>query len=784
MQRLKRIRRWLIPRDWPIAYKLAFGLLVVVGLMLAVNTYVDARNLQNELRSQIGVEFETLAGAQMRHLTDILSEQFTILRNISVLDQVRIDAVTATSQYPGDRQAAREELAQIDREWLASDDESQLVRSLINPLHSSIVFQLINYRDTFPDIADIFLTDGYGGLLAATRRPDTFYQGDETWWQAAYDDGRGAFYVGQPEPYAPIDASALRLSIPILSEGGEVVGVACMVLRLEAVQQVLDEGQFGETGRFSLVDSSGVILADSLSERRGLRVFPLWGTWDSLQGERRWQELVDERGVPTLAGHALISDIDVGTPQETQAIQNLDWGLFVQQSQAEAYRPVNSAVRTGVLTAALFGLFAIGLGMVVGRLMIAPIGDLMSAAQKMAAGDLSARAVVRRQDETGELAEAFNTMARELGAMVNTLEQRVADRMRSLQTAAEVSRAVTSVLDPEELLNQVVDLVGERFDYYYVGLFLVDSERRFAVLHAGTGSAGQQMLAAGHRLEIGGDSMIGQCVARSEARIALDVGEEAVRFENPYLPRTRSEMALPLRSRGRVIGAMTVQSAEESAFDEADIAVLQTVADQVAVAIDNARLFSETQTALEEMEATHRRYLREEWRTYRESVGVVGYETEQPEAPPLGDEVLAEIRQAIIGEGPVLQGGQEEDGRTHSALVVPVALRGEVIGALGVQDEDGTRQWTDEEIALVQVVAERMALAADNLRLLDESQRRAAREQLVSDISARIRTSLDPDVVLKTTVRELGRALGVERASIEIAGSTSNDADSLAEENQ
>jgi putative methionine-R-sulfoxide reductase with GAF domain len=159
-----------------------------------------------------------------------------------------------------------------------------------------------------------------------------------------------------------------------------------------------------------------------------------------------------------------------------------------------------------------------------------------------------------------------------------------------LQTAIQVSRATTSMLDPDELLRQVVNLARERFNLYYVGLFLLDEQRRFAVLRAGTGEVGQKMLAQGHRLEVGGDSMIGQCTARGEARIALDVGEEAVRFDNPLLPRTRSEMALPLRSRGQVIGAMTVQSVEEAAFDEAAIAVMQTMADQVANAIENARL--------------------------------------------------------------------------------------------------------------------------------------------------------------------------------------------------
>ncbi len=175
------------------------------------------------------------------------------------------------------------------------------------------------------------------------------------------------------------------------------------------------------------------------------------------------------------------------------------------------------------------------------------------------------------------------------------LVERVQERAVQLQAAGEVSRATSSVLDPTELMQEAVDLVRDRFNLYYVGLFLVDEARRYAVLQAGTGEAGRQMLARGHRLEAGGDSMIGWCIANQKARIALDTGSEAVRFNNPLLAETRSELALPLVSRGQTIGAMTVQSNREAAFSQEDVTVLQTMADQLANAIANAQLFEQTQ---------------------------------------------------------------------------------------------------------------------------------------------------------------------------------------------
>ncbi len=175
-------------------------------------------------------------------------------------------------------------------------------------------------------------------------------------------------------------------------------------------------------------------------------------------------------------------------------------------------------------------------------------------------------------------------------------ERLLAEQQRravQVQTGAEIAAAASTILNVDELLPVVVELIRERFDLYYVGLFLTDEQNENALLQAGTGEAGRKMLENGHRLPIGGTSMIGRCVATGEARIALDVGAEAVRFENPLLPQTRSEMALPLISRGQTIGAITIQSTQLRAFQPDDIAALQTMARQIAIAIDNARLLGE-----------------------------------------------------------------------------------------------------------------------------------------------------------------------------------------------
>jgi GAF domain-containing protein/HAMP domain-containing protein len=442
---------------------------------------------------------------------------------------------------------------------------------------------------------------------------------------------------------------------------------------------------------------------------------------------------------------------------------------IVEDSEARitaANQTIYAAARTRLLflmvgyAGVLFLAFA--LSTLIERSITQPVAELRDGTEAFRSGHTDTAIPVVGTDELSQLARAFNQMASQLHSLIGTLEQRVAERVRGMQTAAEVARATTAVLDPEELLRQVVDLVRQRFGLYYVGLFLLDeesgdSDRTFAVLRAGTGKAGQEMLAQGHKLIVGGESMIGQCVARAEARIALDVGEEAVRFDNPFLPETRSELALPLRSRGQIIGAMTVQSIEANAFDEAYIAILQTMADQVAVAIDNARLFTNAQVALEELEATHRRYLGQAWSEHALTRAISGYQQTEAGITPLGDQVLSEVQQALIKQRPVIWGDDEDsypdqtEASSSSTLVVPIVLRDQPIGALGFKGARGQRQWNADDIALVEAIAEQLALAADNLRLLQETQRSLGEAEALYSASQAIGAA--------SSVEEVGQAL-------------------------
>jgi GAF domain-containing protein/HAMP domain-containing protein len=420
----------------------------------------------------------------------------------------------------------------------------------------------------------------------------------------------------------------------------------------------------------------------------------------------------------------------------------------------------------GVLTLALI------LASLVQRSITRPVAELRGGAEAFRLGHMDTNIPVVGADELSLLAQTFNQMATQLRDLISTLEQRVADRTADLEqhsayleASAEVGRAATSILEADQLMRQVVELIRERFGLYYVGLFLVDETAGWAVLRAGTGEAGRAMLARGHRIKVG-EGMIGWSIANAQARVALEAGEDAVRLATAELPDTRSEAALPLRSRGRVLGALTVQHIRPGAFDEDTIVVLQTMTDQVAVALDNARLFAESQEALE---ATRRAYGElggEAWVEFLRVRPDLGYRSDERGITNAGDIWRPEMERALQ-EGEVVQ-GDGTDAEAKRPLAVPIRVRGDVIGVLDTYKPADAGEWTAEEVALLETLAEQLGLALDSARLYQDTQRRAAREQLTREITDRMRRATDVEDIVQTAVDELSRVLGTSRTFVRL----------------
>jgi len=355
---------------------------------------------------------------------------------------------------------------------------------------------------------------------------------------------------------------------------------------------------------------------------------------------------------------------------------------------------------------------------------------------------------------------------RELQASRDTLQAQARDltrRTRYLEATAEVARDAASVLDLQKLLSRCVALVSERFGFYHAGIFLLDPAGEWAVLQAASSEGGQRMLARGHRLRVGKEGIVGHVTSQGQPRIALDVGEDAVFFENPDLPETRSEIALPLRARGEIIGALDVQSVEPEAFTEEDVAVLQTLADQVGVAISNARLF---QQAEESLAAERRAYGELSGRSWRELLHTqpdLGFLRDERGILPAGD-VWRPAMEAALRTG---QATLRKDSAT--SLAMPVTVRGHVIGVIDAHKPDGAGAWTTEEITLLRTLSDQLGVALESARLYQDAQRRAARERLTGEITARMRRTPNMDELMKTTIQELSAVLGTSRIFVQLS---------------
>jgi GAF domain-containing protein len=350
---------------------------------------------------------------------------------------------------------------------------------------------------------------------------------------------------------------------------------------------------------------------------------------------------------------------------------------------------------------------------------------------------------------------------RELTELRTNLEQQVEERTSELQkraaqleAVASVARTIASVQDINTLLPAITKLVSQQFGFYHVGIFLLDQQRQNVILHAANSQGGLRMLSREYSLPLDSHSIVGYSTLRGEPRIALDVGTDSVYFNNPDLPNTRSEMAIPLRVAGEVIGALDVQGTETNAFSDEDIRALTILADQIAIAIENARLFGETKKALSESRAMFEQYTQQEWSTFARQTKTRGFLFDGKHVVPLGDHAKRELVKAAIKTGALSK------EKASGTVAVPIKLRGQTIGVLDVRAKNGQRPWKPDEIAMLEAAAERAALALENARLIESAQRRAARERAIGDISTRIGAVSNLESILQTAVEELGRKIG------------------------
>ena len=419
--------------------------------------------------------------------------------------------------------------------------------------------------------------------------------------------------------------------------------------------------------------------------------------------------------------------------------------------QSEKVLDIRAARGRELVMIAFILLLAIGVAVVITRRMLSwvarPIAELTAVATDVAAGNLNQHVTVHVGNEVGQLARAFNTMTQRLRELVNTLEYRIQERTRALEVSMEISSQITMLQDRQSLLRYVVERIHHGYDLYHTHIFLVDPETDELVLAAGYGDVAEQMLAENYRLERG-KGLIGTVAATNKPFLSNNVLDLLNYVPHPLLPNTRSELAVPLRVGNRVVGVLDIQSDREERFKPEDMTLMQSLADQTAVALQNIQLLEEMRETLKQVERLNRRLTQSTWAEFGDEVSTTGFRyrggrrtTITPESdawlPLMG---LAANRKKLVRQRTESNGKYQRD-----ELAVPLKLRGEIIGYLGITRDEASG-WLEEEVEAVETVATQISMALENARLSHEQEKTIVRLRDVDKLKSNFLTSMSHEL--------------------------------------
>ena len=585
--------------------------------------------------------------------------------------------------------------------------------------------------------------------------------------------------------YGGGDIWMVTWSAPFFARDGSFEGVATADLAFLQTQEIINSIQVGNNGYAFLIDSAGVILGIGnnggdykvMSDSMVLAAFS--------ENTERWIELVadmragksgfieatDPRGVPMLVAYTPVG-------------LNTGWSLALAYPRGELVS-TTSELRNTLLgyTSVVVLIFSV-LMFLFTRSITDPLRKLKEFAERVSSRTLSRseqegyeEVRIKTQDELEDLGNAFNQMSTNLKEAFGTLEENVASRTKDLarlanelRTIAEVTRELAVIRDQSTLLNVSANLIRERLGYYHVGIYLADEKGEYAILRGASSVAAEEMFQNNYKLKIGETGVVGSVTRSGQAYIAQDVDIDAVHLENPYLPDTRSEIALPLRSYNVTIGALDIQANTLNAFDESDIQTLQVLADQLAAAIENAQLVQRLENTLNELSTANQTKTRQTWQRTSAGKNASAFEYDGLEIRPIPQGLEPEMASQLESGTPIVL--NSNSGRKNT-LLVPLMILGEVIGVVGLEKDDPEKTWSEEQIAIAQAAANRAALTLENARLFEESNRRATKESAIFAATNRIGSAVSIENILQTTAEELEKVLSGSEIVIQFADNSS-----------
>jgi GAF domain-containing protein len=357
--------------------------------------------------------------------------------------------------------------------------------------------------------------------------------------------------------------------------------------------------------------------------------------------------------------------------------------------------------------------------------------------------------------ESRELGLRLSARNAQLERWADERTKAVERRTRMLETAARVAQEVSGFRNLDAVLNQTVQLIAEQFGFYHVGIFLLDSAGDYIELRAASSPEGQHMLKQGHRLRVGSPGAVGFVAANEKPQVARDRGEDTVHFDNPDLTKTRAELALPLRAQGRIIGVLDVHSERVDAFVEEEVVMLQALADQIALVMQSTELLQEAEERMSMEREMLSEASRAGWRRLLRRQGQLGFRRSARGLNKADTAPLSLRRRQAMQSTELVVDPQDE-----RAVALPILVRGAVVGFIDVRKPEEAAPWTEDELAILRQLGEQLEIALESARLYQETRRRAAREQVVREVTDNIRASLTVEEAVQRALAEVQQLVG------------------------
>lgn len=724
-----------------VIFTLLIGLPVLVSLVVVAGLLVN-----NAVTIQSGEALRNVADVQAVRVNTLLETELENLRTLAANPDVQETMRADQARYAAiPAQTLIQRLQNDNLAWRQATDDTELVGSRLN---NDAVDAIRTFQQLFPEHVDVLIVNAQGALVAASTRPEQFYLAQEPWYVAVQRNGFDGEYI-TPDPIrfslgGPGEQLGTYLTVSIRDETtGEQIGLLRSTIPLTVLADALRSDFFLSAQVANLFTSSDERFATTENIGVNIKFINLDFTREP-NSAARWA-VADFDGVLQLVAWRTLDD-----SRFSPIINALGWRVVLTQPIATSQSTVRLLINASTIIVPLTILVNAGLAVFLGAWVTQPVSDLRAAAEALVRGDYEKPLPVTGDDEVGQLTTAFGQLRQDIQRLTQQLEGAVETRTAQLAVVNEfTSTIVNPGITQVQLLNRAVELIQRNFRFYQVSIFLIDEDSQMAVVAASAGPAAETFLARRHSLPLTNNSVVGYVAVNRRPRVVANVGEDVVHFKNPLLPDTRAELGLPLALGERVLGVLDVQSTQLDAFDENDIRTFETIANQIAITLENARLFAQLQDSVTQMRSVQQQYLGRAWRDYTREHGDVRLRLD-------GTQVLTtSSAEAALAVGP------------HEMLVLPIQVRGFEIGQLRLP-RPTHRDWTPEERTLALAVVEQAALAIENARLLDEAQRLARREQAITEISDRVRQVPNVSNILRTTLTELGEVLGARAGLIRL----------------